>query len=181
MPKRLFKRLAPSADAIRAHRCLRVFGEFIHDPNLWHLNRHAVARAFAIGLFWAFIPVPFQMIFAAGVAILWRANIPLSISLVWVTNPVTLPPLFFATYKLGAWLLGSPAVELPEHLGIQWFLDSLGQIWRPLFVGSLLTALVASGAGYYLIHAFWRWYTIKRYRRRRMSVSRAQSQAGSGG
>ena len=181
MPKRLFKRLAPSADAIRANRCLRVFGAFVHDPNLWHLNRHAVARAFAIGLFWAFVPIPFQMIFAAGIAILWRANIPLSLSLVWLTNPVTIPPVFFATYKLGAWLLGSPALELPEHLGMDWFLNSLGLIWKPLFVGSLLAALVAGGAGYYLIQAFWRWYTVKRYRRRRVSVSRAESQAGSGG
>ena len=181
MPKRLFKRLAPSAEAIRDSRCLRVFGAFIHDPNLWHLNRHAVARAFAVGLFWTLIPVPFQMVFAAGVAILWRANIPLSVSLVWLTNPVTIPPVFFFTYKLGAWLLGSPSLEVPEHLNAEWFLDSLGLIWTPLFVGSLLAALVASGAGFYLVHAFWRWQTVKRYRRRRLAVSRAGTQAGSGG
>lgn len=181
MPRRLLKRLAPSVEVIRANRCLRIFGDFLHDPNLWHLNRHAVARAFAVGLFWAFIPVPFQMVFAAGVAILWRANIPLSVALVWLTNPVTIPPVFYATYELGAWILGSPRVHMPDRLNVDWFLSSLGAIWEPLFVGSMLTALVAAVSGYYVIHALWRWRTIQRYRQRRAPVVRTARQTESGG
>jgi len=175
MPRRLLKRLTPSATAIRANRCLRIFGDFIHDPNLWHLNRHAVARAFATGLFWAFVPVPFQMVFAAGVAIIWRANIPLSVALVWITNPVTVAPIFYATYKLGAWILGSPAVAATEGLNVHWFVDSLGVIWKPLFIGSLLTSFVAGGIGYFGIHGLWRWYTVRRFRRRRIPVPAGNS------
>lgn len=176
--RKTLKRLVPSSESVLANRCLRIFGEFIHDPNLWHLNRHAVARAFAVGLFWTFIPVPFQMVFAAGVAILWRANVPLSVALVWLTNPVTIPPIFFVTYELGAWLLGSPHVQLPEELTVEWFLGSLGIIWRPLFVGSLITGLVCSLLGYYLIHALWRWHTVRRYRKRRLPLPPApQGQA----
>ncbi|MBA1330154.1 ATP-binding protein, partial [Candidatus Endoriftia persephone str. Guaymas] len=94
MPKHLIKRLTPDHEMIRNHRHLQCFGKLLHDANLWHLNRRSAAGAFAVGLFMAFIPVPFQMILAAGAAILFRVNLPLSVALVWVTNPITIPPIF---------------------------------------------------------------------------------------
>ena len=167
MPKEFLKKVMPSHDTVRNSRCLQVFGTFLHSPNLWHLNRHAVARAFAIGLFWALIPVPFQMVFAAGAAIMWRANFPLSVSLVWLTNPITMPPIFFAAYSMGAWLLGSPPLELPENLNVHWFLHSMAIIWKPLFLGSLLSGFFAGLTGYFLIHYLWRWQTVRKYRARK--------------
>ena len=173
--------MMPRLEDVRQNRCLQIFGDIIHSPNLWHLNRHAVSRAFAIGLFWSLIPVPFQMVFAAGIAILWRANIPLSVSLVWITNPLTIPPVFLATYKLGAMLLGSPQVEAPHDLSMQWFLHSMEIIWKPLFVGSLLAGLCAGLIGYVLIQGLWRWQTVRKYRARR-PVSRTDNhQSVSGG
>lgn len=95
MPRRLFKRYMPTPDSIKGNKSLRFLGKLIHDPNLWHLNRHSVARAMAIGLFWAMIPMPMQMLAAAAVAIPLRANLPISIGLVWLTNPITMPPIFY--------------------------------------------------------------------------------------
>ncbi len=175
MPRRLLRKITPSPATISANRCLRIFGNFIHDPNLWHLNRHAVARAFGIGLFWAFVPIPFQMVFAAGIAILWRANIPLSVTLVWISNPVTIPPIFYATYQFGAWLLASPTLDFPQELDIDWFIQSLDTIWKPLFVGSLVTSFIAGGVGYFGIHGFWRWRTVRRFRQRRAPAPAKQS------
>lgn len=84
-------------------------GTLLHDPNLWHLNRHSVARAMAVGLFAAFIPIPLQMLLAAFLAISVRGNMPIAVSLVWLTNPITMPVVFFCTYMTGTWLMNIPA------------------------------------------------------------------------
>ena len=88
MPRKLIKRYLPDPENIKSNRFLKVFGKVIHDPQLWHLTRYSVGHAFLVGLFCAFVPVPFQMLLAAGGAIIFRANIAISVALVWITNPL---------------------------------------------------------------------------------------------
>ena len=81
MPRHLIKRYMPDPNSIREHKSLRFLGSLLHDPNLWHLNRHSVARAMGIGLFAALMPMPLQMLLAAVLAIWVRANMPIAVSL----------------------------------------------------------------------------------------------------
>ena len=105
MPKKLIKRYMPDHNTIKNNKYLQIFGDLLHNPNLWHLNRRSVAKAFAVGLFFAFVPVPFQMVLAAGFAIIVHANLPLSVALVWITNPLSIPAIFYACYVVGTWLM----------------------------------------------------------------------------
>ena len=95
MPKKFIRRFLPSHQSIKQNKALKIFGSVLHEPNLWHLNRRSAAGAFGIGLFFAFWPVPFQMWLSAGLAIPFRVNLPLSVATVWVTNPFTIPPIFY--------------------------------------------------------------------------------------
>jgi hypothetical protein len=101
VPKKLIKRYLPDHQTLRTHRHLQVFGARLHDPNLWHLNRRSASGAFAVGLFVAFIPLPLQMLLAAALAIVTQVNLPVSVALVWITNPVTMPPIFYFCYRVG--------------------------------------------------------------------------------
>ena len=147
MPRRFFKRYMPHPDRIKTNKSLRFLGALIHDPNLWHLNRHSVSRAMAIGLFWAMIPMPMQMLAAAVCALPSRANLPIAVGLVWLTNPLTMPPVFYCNYKIGTWLLDTPASSMPAELSLAWVRYMLQHNWQPLYLGSLVSGLVLAVLG----------------------------------
>ncbi len=156
MPRKFIKRFLPSHETVRNHKGLRCFGRLLHDPNLWHLNRRSAPGAFAIGLFCAFIPLPFQMLMAAGAAIVARVNLPISVALVWLTNPITIPPIFYVCYLLGNWLIGTPAQLLEFHMSMAWVEQEISNIWKPLLLGSLIIGTLSAATGYLLIR--WLWY-----------------------
>ncbi len=169
MPRKFLKRYLPEAHHVRKHRTLRrVFGELLHDPNLWHLNRRSAAGAMAVGLFCAFVPLPGQMLLAAALAILCRVNLPMSVGLVWITNPVTIPPVFYTTYRIGAWILGRHG-EPPEFApSLHWLMQEFGHVWQPLFLGSLVVGTLAAALGYLAVRALWRWHVLRERARRRV-------------
>jgi uncharacterized protein (DUF2062 family) len=167
MPKRIIKRFLPADHTVRNHRHLRWLGVHLHDPNLWHLNRRSVAGAAAVGMFMAFVPVPFQMVLAAAGAIIARVNLPVSVALVWTTNPLTMPPLFYSAYRLGALLMGQSAQPWHFELSMTWLTGELQSIWQPFLLGSLVIAVAAAAAGYGLVRLLWRWVVVRTWQTRR--------------
>lgn len=167
MSKHIIKRFTPDNETIKNHKHLRMFGNLLHDPNLWHMNRRSVSGAFAVGLFWAFVPIPFQMVGAAATAIATRVNLPISVALVWITNPITIPPMFYSTYLVGTWLLNEPSKEFQFELSIEWLAESLAGIWQPLLLGSLLCGVISAILGYIFIRGLWRWSIVCNLRKRK--------------
>ena len=137
-------------------KSLDFLGDILHEPNLWHINRHSVARAFLIGIFFSFIPMPFQMIAAAFCAIWWNANLPLSVILVWISNPVTMPPIFYFNYKVGALVLDRPVLDFEFQLSWSWLSERLVDIGIPLYLGSVLVGTVFACLAYFIIQWLWR-------------------------
>lgn len=162
----------PDHHRIRSHNHLKIFGKLIHDANLWHFNRRSVSGAFAVGFFCAFIPLPLQMVIAAGIAILVRVNLPISVSLVWLTNPLTMPPLFYATYKVGAFVLGQEAISSDYQLTAEWFTEQLDLIWQPFLLGCLICGIISALIAYSSIRLLWRLHIVRhiKERRRRMKL-----------
>ena len=146
---------------------MRYLGKSLFLPALWHFNRHSVAKAFAIGLACMWIPFPGQSVFAAALAILFRANIPMSVALVFVTNPVTGPPMFYGAYLVGAYLLGHPPIP-HFQMNLEWLESTIGQIWEPMLVGCTVVALMSAVLGYYGIQFFWRFHISQKWRERQL-------------
>jgi len=166
MPKHLLKRYTLDAKAIREHRHLRFFARFLADPNLFHMNRRSVSGAFAAGLFWAMIPIPVQMVAVFFTAILVRINLPISIALVWLTNPLTMPPVFYFNYLVGTWILGQPAEVGEFHATLEWVGELVANNWLPLYFGSTVVGAILGLLGYIGIRGYWRWHMIHRFRTR---------------
>ena len=140
---------------VREHKSLGIFGRLLDDPYLFHLNERSVPGAFAIGLFCAWIPLPSQMIIAASAAILLRVNVPLSVLLVWITNPITIPPMFYFAYVVGIWITGDPAQSFEFQLSLEWMKHELSAIGEPLLIGCAILGIISSTIGYLFMRAFW--------------------------
>lgn len=167
MAKKIFKRWLPDPAEFKERPALNFMSHLLHDPNLFHLNRHSVSGAFFIGLFTAFLPLLGQMPIAAALALMFRVNMPIAVALVWISNPLTMPPIFYATYEFGRWLLDTPAVAFSVDLSWEWLTTEFTKLWQPLLAGSLLCGLVFGGLGYISIQLFWRWHVVRNWERRK--------------
>ena len=144
--KQFLRRYLPDPQHLRAHKNLRFLGELLHDPRLWHFNRRSTVRGLAAGAFYAFVPFPWQMLLAAVTAAWLRFNLPVAVAMVWITNPLTIPPIAFVNYRFGAWLLGRPPLDWTFEPSLDWLLRQAGELGLPLLVGSLAMAVVAGSA-----------------------------------
>ncbi|PKM11199.1 MAG: DUF2062 domain-containing protein [Gammaproteobacteria bacterium HGW-Gammaproteobacteria-3] len=163
MPKKLIKKLMPDSETIRKHKSLQFLGERLHEPNLWHLNRRSVALAFAVGLLIAWVPTPGQMAIAAIIAFYVRANLPISVALVWITNPLTMAPMFYFAYRVGLGILQRPLPGADFKFSMDSVMNGLGDIWQPFLLGCLVLGIVSAVIGYFGISWFWRYHVSKRW------------------
>ncbi|MDH3688161.1 MAG: DUF2062 domain-containing protein [Gammaproteobacteria bacterium] len=150
MVRKSFLRYLPEQQ-VSNHTLRQVFGDRLHDPNLWHLNRQSVSGGIAIGLFCAYLPMPMEMVPAALGAIVFRANLPIAVSLVWISNPLTWVPLYGPAYILGAKLLGKTPALLDE-MTVHWLVQHLASLW----LGCLIIGTAVSVAAYLMIRTLWR-------------------------
>ncbi|WP_416308605.1 DUF2062 domain-containing protein [Neptunicella sp. SCSIO 80796] len=169
MPKKLIKRFIPDHQTIKQNKFIALFGTLLHDANLWHLNRRSAAGAFGIGVFFAFWPVPFQMWLSAAVAIPLRVNLPLSVATVWITNPFTMPPIFYGAYLVGAWLLNTPPMAFHFQLSWEWVVQSLETIGPAFLVGCGVCAVFFGLLAYFGLHLVWRCSVAKAWKQRKLS------------
>ncbi|MBR9911492.1 MAG: DUF2062 domain-containing protein [Gammaproteobacteria bacterium] len=167
MARKIFKRWLPDPAEFKKRPALNFISHLLHDPNLFHLNRHSVSGAFGLGLFVAFLPILGQMPIAACFALWLRVNLPIAVALVWVSNPFTIPPIFYATYELGRLILGTPPLAFQMEFSWQWFSSEFTHLWQPLLVGSLLAAVFFGGLGYISMQVFWRWQVIRHWEKRK--------------
>lgn len=115
-------------------------------------NPHEIALGFALGIFIGMTPtLGFQMAMAVFLAALFKWNKISAAIGVWISNPLTAPFLYGATYYLGAKMLGMDH-HLPQMEEISSFLQILrkapGIFWA-MTVGGVILGLPLALAAYY--------------------------------
>ncbi|HZF25414.1 MAG TPA: DUF2062 domain-containing protein [Steroidobacteraceae bacterium] len=176
MPRRLLKRLLPDRHSLAQRWYMRPFRGALSNPAYWTLHRRSVIRAVALGLFICFIPLPVHLLLAPLVAILFRANLPLSVATILLVNPFTVVPVFFGAYWVGTALTGSNLETFDFSLTWEWVSEYLPAIWKPFLLGCLVSGTLAALSGYLVMSIWWRQHVMHRYQRR-VARLRAQSAA----
>lgn len=140
---------------------MRWFARHFLHKGVWRPTQHTFAGGMAVGMFVTLQLLPIQMATAVILAAIFRVNIPVAVALSWVSNPVTVPFLAVAEYKVGKWLLSLysqvPSTPFPTQLP-----ESIAEMWLGLrehapvmlFGGLILGALVAP-VSYALTYVSW--------------------------
>ena len=148
---------------ITAHMQAHPRGILAHmnTRNFFSMQRTPICEGCAIGLFWCCIPVPFQMIPATFFCWLSRANLPIALVAVWISNPLTYLPIFYLEYKIGLWLFYRDADNIDNmdfekfesesaNFSLSEIFDTLAHIAGPIIKGGLVLALSMAIVGYLL-------------------------------
>lgn len=132
--------------------------KFIDKYNLpkpyFAVNRRMITRGMIIGLFFALIPMPSQILATMALTPFIKFNVPVAITMVFISNPITMPPMFYVEYLTGNFLLGLEGVKGVE-LTVDWFWNNLDDIVIPLYVGTAFYAFTIPPLVYFLVNRFW--------------------------
>jgi uncharacterized protein (DUF2062 family) len=144
----------------------------LFERRLWMPCRDTVATGLAIGLFFAVMPLPLQMIFAGVVAMRLRSNVPIAMAACWLSNPVTNVPIWAFQLWLGQWLCGLLGVQPPS---MPWLKNAIAWLQQkdwfevpiPKFiveanlssflVGAILSGILLAVLAFALAHVFALW------------------------
>lgn len=170
MPRRFFRRVSRSYLRKERPWYLKPFDALFAHPTFFSVSRRSIAGAIWIGLFIGFLPIPGQTVLGILAALLLRVNVPIAAVTTWVTNPVTMGPIFFSTYSLGRMILGIPPQAFRIELSWDWVTTNFVAIGKPLLLGSFISATIVASTGYVLVSVLWRLMVAARFRRRHGQV-----------
>ena len=171
MPRRFFRKFAFKRHHMSQQWFMAPFRHLLHDHRLWGMQRRWVVPAFATGLFIAFLPFPGHTLMGALAALAFRVNVPVAAVATWVSNPLTMGPIYYFAYRLGASLLDTPARPFDFELSIDWVTHSFVAIWQPMLLGSVLLGCVAAVLGYVGLDLVWR-ISIGKYKAAKQQLRR---------
>ncbi len=142
-----------------------------------HIHRRTLARGGAVGVFVGLTPtVGMQTVLMLIGCIAIRGNFPAAFVVSWVSNPITLGPLYFAFNNLGEAVFGGiigPEITISDRADEA----AVGLLY--LILGSLLIAGPLAIAAYVIF--IWGWRLLVIRRRRNALRHRRERDQGAGG
>jgi uncharacterized protein (DUF2062 family) len=107
----------------------------------------------------------------ALLALALRVNIPVAAVSTWVSNPLTMGPLYYFAYRLGVTILDIPPKPFNFELSLDWVTHTFVNIWQPMLLGSVLLGSAAALVGYVVLDLLWR-ISIGNYKTRKQNIRR---------
>ena len=123
-------------------------------PEFLQANRKMLSRGILLGIFIAFIPMPMQMALVLAFMPFFRFNVPIALAMCWLSNPFTMPPMYYMEYLTGSFFLGTEIGDV--SISLEWFKENLDDIFIPLYVGTLFYSVFGSLLAYWGVNHFWK-------------------------
>ncbi|HAY22622.1 DUF2062 domain-containing protein [Desulfobacca acetoxidans] len=124
----------------------------------WRLRRlkgdpGKIAWGMALGVFIGVTPtIPFHMISALALASILRVSRTAAVMGCWVSNPITIPALYYFSFKLGKLLLyPHQHLTFPHTINLSELLQLGWRVNLALQTGGLLLALPSGMVAYFLM------------------------------
>lgn len=171
MPRPLFVKFRPIAQKLRNSRLFRLLGPKLTDSRLWSLNRRAITMAFGTGIAISFIPLPVHLPVGLIAAMIFHLNVPTMVVTAAIVNPITIVPVYYFAYRVGALLLGVEPGAFGFELSWSWLQHGLGSIWKPFLLGCLVCGTVCGYGSYRALELIWRVSTMSRKSARRSATT----------
>ncbi|MGH1426870.1 MAG: DUF2062 domain-containing protein [Arenicella sp.] len=152
---RKLRRKLPKKHEIENTPSLSMFKSFWKRPELWAMNRNSLPLGIAIGIFCAFMPMPFEMVLAAFLAIALGGNVIFAISFVWISNPFTWIPLYTPCYWIGTKIFRIEPIAITNMSSLR-INAELGYHYAALWVGCTLVGLTLAFLSYFTLKVIWR-------------------------
>ena len=160
MPRAKLRKILPTHEKIKEFKILKIFGNLLNKREIWSLSRKKILGGVFIGMLVAFIPMPFQMLLVAFLAILFKVNFPVTLPLVWITNPLTMPFIYYFEYELGNFILN---VKNPIEFSFETMNDNISDIALSLYTGTAVISIIAAFTSVFILNLIW----IKDVKKRR--------------
>ena len=153
--RRLKKWMRPLPRRSNVHRypILKWFSNTAYERSyLWSFRGKTVIPALFWGLWIAMLPiVGLQMLVVFFLAILLRTNLPVIVALQWISNPLTMGPIYFADYQIGMAFLHLVGVDYERNKLLKrtydWSDFSYSDLWAlvdtfpPMMIGGSIIGI----------------------------------------
>ncbi|MDF1878452.1 DUF2062 domain-containing protein [Sulfurimonas sp. SAG-AH-194-C20] len=123
-------------------------------PEFLQANRKMISRGVFLGIFIAFIPMPMQMALVLAFMPVFRFNVPIALAMCWLSNPFTMPPMYYMEYLTGSFFIGSEISDVA--MSIEWFKENLDDIFIPLYLGTFFFSVIGSLSAFWAVNHFWK-------------------------
>jgi len=165
-----FLKPLPRRSNIHRYPVLKWFAETAYKRSyLWSFKGHSMQAALFWGIWISMLPiVGIQMIVVFFVSLLVRANLPLIIALQWISNPLTMGPIYFADYKIGMILINLMGLKYPKNnllsRNYDWSEFSMKELLRlldtfpPMFLGGSVLGIFMGVFAVFLYKIFSKFY-----------------------
>ncbi len=154
---------------------LRGMRPWLDRHDVFCFNREPLARGVAIGMLCGLIPGPLQVLGSLAMCAWLRGNAIAAAIATLYTNPLTIVPLYWLSFQIGAFLIpgqqAMPPFVAPQGDLSQWaaglgeWMTALG--W-PLLLGLPVLAILLAANAYALVQIFFLIPVIRRAKRMRL-------------